>query len=87
MRQFCLIAHIDLAAAVHHVKTEYKEADMLRLFALMVAAIMGLTFSAVAAPQSDRTRGTITAVDANSLTVQTQAGEKVRIALSNRRNM
>jgi hypothetical protein len=55
---------------------------MVRLFVLMLAAITAFMLPAMAAPESDRIRGTIAAVDPNGVTVQTREGEKVTVALS-----
>jgi hypothetical protein len=55
---------------------------MVRLFVLMLAAITAFMLPAMAAPESDRIRGTIAAVDPSGVTVQTREGEKVTVALS-----
>ena len=54
---------------------------MMRRLGLILAAAM-IAAPALAAPQSDRIRGTIESVDQNSLTVRTDAGDIVKIAFS-----
>ena len=48
---------------------------MERLVALTFAALAGLSIAAVAAPETARIRGTVTAIAANQLTIHTPAGK------------
>lgn len=54
---------------------------MTRLLGLILAATM-VAAPALAAPASERIRGTIEAADASALTVRTEAGETVKVALT-----
>jgi hypothetical protein len=48
---------------------------MMRLLTLSLVATAGLSIAAIAAPEHDRFRGTVSAVSANELTVRTATGE------------
>jgi hypothetical protein len=48
---------------------------MMRLLALSLAATAGLSVAAIAAPEHERLRGTVTAVSANEITVHTATGD------------
>jgi hypothetical protein len=48
---------------------------MMRLLGLSLVATAGLSIAAIAAPEHERLRGTVSAVSANELTVRTATGE------------
>lgn len=55
---------------------------MTRLLGLILASTTALVMPATAAVQNERIRGTIESADRNSMTVQTQQGENVKVALN-----
>jgi hypothetical protein len=64
-----------LVYASYHDPAHKEHNTMMRLLTLSLVATAGLSIAAIAAPEHERLRGTVSAVSANELTVRTATGE------------
>jgi hypothetical protein len=64
-----------LVYAGYHDPAHKEHNTMMRLLTLSLVATAGLSVAAIAAPEHERLRGTVSAVSANELTVLTATGE------------